>query len=286
MDPISEAFKEALDPVIQGVQYLWAEWQPFVDEQLEQLGLPQEVKDRLREPNTYVLLAGAGLLVFLFLFMLLVMPRKREDTVVIVGPCDAGKTTLFYQLRDGSPAADTVASMQENQDTFPLAGEKAGAHPVTLVDVPGHPRVRGAFERHMGAAKGVVFLLDSVTFVPQKTDTAEQLYEVLSHPAVLSNRTPLLLACNKSDVGVKAHTPEFIRKMLEKELDQICGTRGSLDDGSRGSGDVALGRPGEQFSFEGLATAQGVKVTFAHTSCLSAEGAQPIAAFIRKCVPA
>lgn len=46
--------------------------------------------------------------------------------MLIVGPCDAGKTTLFHQLRDGSTLNGTVASMQENTDEFVLSSEKVG----------------------------------------------------------------------------------------------------------------------------------------------------------------
>lgn len=42
-----------------------------------------------------------------------------------------------------------------------------------LVDVPGHPRVRGGFQAHVAAARGIVFVLDSVDFLPHKTETAE-----------------------------------------------------------------------------------------------------------------
>ena len=41
------------------------------------------------------------------------------------------------------------------------------------MDVPGHPRVRGSFRAHLAAARGVVFVLDSVDFLPHKTETAE-----------------------------------------------------------------------------------------------------------------
>ena len=44
------------------------------------------------------------------------------------------------------------------------------------------------------------------------------LYEVLTHPAVRKRRVPVLLACNKADHGAKAHTVDFIRKRLEKEM--------------------------------------------------------------------
>lgn len=48
-----------------------------------------------------------------------------------------------------------------------------------------------------------------------------QLYEVLSQPALARHRAPVLLACNKQDLGSKAHTVDFIRKRLEKEIDQV-----------------------------------------------------------------
>ena len=48
-----------------------------------------------------------------------------------------------------------------------------GARPITLVDVPGHPRVRGAMERYADRAAGLVFVVDSVDFMPRKTEAAE-----------------------------------------------------------------------------------------------------------------
>lgn len=45
-----------------------------------------------------------------------------------------------------------------------------------------------------------------------------QLYDLLSHPVFCNNHLPLLLACNKADLGAKAHTDAFIVKLLEKEM--------------------------------------------------------------------
>ena len=50
-----------------------------------------------------------------------------------------------------------------------------------------------------------------------------QLYDLLAHPAVGRRRLPVLLACNKADMGERAHTVDFIRKRLEKEIDQVGG---------------------------------------------------------------
>lgn len=45
-----------------------------------------------------------------------------------------------------------------------------------------------------------------------------QLLEVLVHPTVCKRRIPVVIACNKSDEGAKAHTVEFVRKRLEREM--------------------------------------------------------------------
>ena len=65
---------------------------------------------------------------------------------------------------------------------------------------------------------------------------AEQLYDVLSDPAVTRRRLPVLLAANKADCGAKAHTPDFIRKRLEKALGELRGTRASLAADETGAG--------------------------------------------------
>jgi signal recognition particle receptor subunit beta len=67
-----------------------------------------------------------------------------------------------------------------------------------VVDVAGHPRVRHQFEGFMPRARGIVFVLDSVEFSSQKSEVAEALYEVLTHPTAHRRRLPLLLACNKA----------------------------------------------------------------------------------------
>lgn len=56
-----------------------------------------------------------------------------------------------------------------------LQGGKSAS--VSVVDVPGHPRVRSRFEQYADRACGVVFVVDAVDFLPHKTEVAEQLYE-------------------------------------------------------------------------------------------------------------
>lgn len=240
------------------------------------------------DPNMVLVAAAVAAVLVLILVLRLALGGPAGNVVLILGPCDAGKTTLFHQLRDRR-TLPTVASMEPNEADVTLKSDKAGgARPVRLVDVPGHPRVRGRFEEYVGRARGVVFLVDSVDFLPRKTEVAEQLYEVLAHAAVQRRRTPVLLACNKADLGTRAHTVDFLRKRLEKEIEALRGTRGALEDQSGGGGGAsnAMGPPGEPFSFEGLAKARGVRVTAVSASAVDAGGAAEVEAFIRRCVPA
>lgn len=58
---------------------------------------------------------------------------------------------------------------------------------------------------------------------------AEYLYDVLANRTVSSRQMPVLLLANKSDCGAKAHSVEFIRKRLEKALDQLRTTRAEVE---------------------------------------------------------
>ena len=94
-----------------------------------------------------------------------------------------------------------------------------------------------------------------------------------------------MLAGNKSDLGSKAHRIDFVRKMLEREIDSMRSTKGSLVGDPDARSDI-LGPPGEAFSFENLSRAKGPHVTFASVSAIEKDGAGEIEAFLRRCVPA
>ena len=135
---------------------------------------------------------------------------------------------------------------------------------------------------------------------------AEQLYDVLASKAVSGRQMPVLLLANKADCGSKAHSAEFIRKRLEKALDQLCSTRADVEaesgnvsrtpnvsahpllpaacadacsfaDGSITSPtDVwlahqVLKKAGDPFTFAGLAKARGAQVATASCSALQAD---------------
>lgn len=67
----------------------------------------------------------------------------------------------------------------KHADTFTSIAENLGLHEVDnknfrVVDIPGHERVRGKFfDQYKSSAKGVVFVVDSVTLPKDVKDVAE-----------------------------------------------------------------------------------------------------------------
>lgn len=189
---------------------------------------------------------------FWFLFVTRVRKRLARNTIVLTGLCESGKTTIFYQLRDGSPPQQgTVTSMEPNVDTFNLHSEKnmeRKIRPVRLVDMPGHPRLRPMLEEYLNLTAGIVFVVDSVEFLPKLRSAAEYLYDILTHKLVVKRKIPVLIFCNKADKHLTAHTKDFIAKQLEKEIDKLRSSRTAVSDADV-SNEFTLGTPGEPFKF-------------------------------------
>ncbi|KAK9839744.1 hypothetical protein WJX84_007040 [Apatococcus fuscideae] len=229
--------------------------------------------ERVSHPSTALSLAGLVVLLLLLTLVRSWLKGPKGKSVLILGPCGSGKTTLFLQLRDSSIHQGTVASMQENVDTIPIQLPNGSSKLVQLVDVPGHPRVRGKFRTYLDKTRGIIYIVDAVDFTPHKTATAEQLYEVLEQGLVRKRRMPVLLVCNKGDQGAKAHTTSFIQKQFEKEIDQLRSTRRTLGDSAAAD---LLPKADMPFTFEALSKARGAQV-----SCCGASAKSGLYSFTR-----
>ena len=176
------------------------------------------------------------------------------DVVLLCGACGAGKTCMFQTLRGGSPYLTTVTSMTENEARFPVEGKSAKRGVVSkqthLVDLPGHPRLRAMLDKHAPGARAVVFVVDAVDFTAQRRAVAEHLFAIVSDPVVQRRRLPILVACNKSE-KITAHPADFVRKRLEKEIEALRTTRGTLEDTGGGESVTgSVGLDGAEFAFE------------------------------------
>ncbi|XP_073059264.1 uncharacterized protein [Primulina eburnea] len=230
-------------------------------------------------PSTQLYAAiGAILLTSLFLVIVRLFKRRSSNSIVLTGLSGSGKTILFYQLQDGSSHQGTVTSMEPNEGTFVLHSEvtkKGKIKPVHIVDVPGHSRLRPKLDEFLPQAAGVVFVVDAVDFLPNIRAASEYLYEILTKTTVVKKKTPLLLLCNKVD-KVTAHTKDFIRKQLEKEIDKLRASRTALSSADITS-EHSLGVTGETFTFSQCVN----KVTVSEASGLTGDVTQ-LEQFIRE----
>ncbi|KAK9277024.1 hypothetical protein L1049_006563 [Liquidambar formosana] len=232
-------------------------------------------------PTTQLYAAiGVLLLTTLFLLFIRLFKRTKPNTIVLTGLSGSGKTVLFYQLQDGSSHQGTVTSMDPNEGCFVLHSEtskKGKLKPVHVVDVPGHSRLRPKLDEFLPQAAGVVFVVDALEFLSNCRAASEYLYDILTKASVVKKKVPVLILCNKTD-KVTAHTKEFIRKQLEKEIDKLRASRTAVS-----SADIAdeftLGVPGEAFAFSQCHN----KVTVGEASGLTGEISQ-LEQFIREYV--
>ncbi|KAJ9169531.1 hypothetical protein P3X46_017713 [Hevea brasiliensis] len=229
-------------------------------------------------PTQLYAAATVLLLTTLFLLIVRLFKRTKSNTIVLTGLTGSGKTVLFYQLQDGSSHQGTVTSMEPNEETFILHSEsskKGKIKPVHLVDVPGHSRLRPKLDEFLPQAAGIVFVVDALEFLPNLRGVSEYLYDILTKASVVKRKVPVLICCNKTD-KVTAHTKDFIRKQLEKEIEKLRVSRSGISEADVAN-EFTLGIPGELFTFSHCSN----KVTIAESSGLTGEISQ-VEQFIRE----
>lgn len=238
------------------------------------------VKDVLEKQDVTLLLIGAVIAVFgLVVLFMFFGRRSRGNVVLIVGPASSGKTCLFFQLKDRSIHNGTVASMTENEGLCTVLTDKdKPCGQVRLVDIPGHPRLRHKLEQHLKDAIAIVFVLDASDITPSKTEAAEELYDVLINPVVYKPKTPILIACNKTDLEA-AYSVEFIKRTVEKQLDTLRKTKSSLTGDAPTTSGALLGKLDKPFSLSTLRS----PVSVAPISALKGS-VTPVQQFLFECI--
>ncbi|KAH8406096.1 hypothetical protein KR215_005210 [Drosophila sulfurigaster] len=201
---------------------------------------------KLGEVNfTPILIA---LLVGFIIVAIFVILRRRSAgrrDFLLTGLSEAGKSAIFMQLVHGK-FPETFTSIKENVGEY-YSGQQAATR---LVDIPGHYRVRDkCFELHKRNAKGIVFVVDSVSVQKDIRDVADFLYTILSDSA--TQPCSVLILCNKQD-QTTAKSSQVIKTLLEKELHTVRDTRSrklqSVGDDEVNK-PIVLGKPGRDFEF-------------------------------------
>ncbi|CAH1776083.1 unnamed protein product [Owenia fusiformis] len=115
-------------------------------------------------------------------------------------------------------------------------------------------------------------MVDSLTFSKELKDVAECfrcLYNLLTDKVISSNRTPIVVACNKQDITM-AKGSKVIKSQLEKEMNKVRVSRSAALQGQDNSSNsvVFLGKKNKEFEFSDL---KGLKVEFVECSCKGLE---------------
>ena len=126
----------------------------------------------------------------------------------------------------------------------------------SLIDYPGHGRLRLQVGDHIASAPCVIFVVDATdTSASTVQQAAEYLYMLFTMSSFVAARPKLMVVCNKSDLGGAA-TPLKWRRLLETEITQVNKTsQGVVDDGDATRVALSGGanfKFGEDVSFEAI----------------------------------
>ena len=115
--------------------------------------------------------------------------RKRKTgprTVLLLGPTESGKTSIFSALVYGTIPRTHTSQRESQGNTIlgpppPLPGQElsvssasSASVPVHLVDLPGHPRLRGSAQDYLSTADAIVFCVDATKAARATTATTSQ----------------------------------------------------------------------------------------------------------------
>lgn len=198
---------------------------------------------------TGIILACIIVLLTIVVFALRSGGSKKQG-LLLLGLCDSGKTTIFTRLVHGK-FVNTHTSIKENSGMYNTTGKKSS---VRLVDIPGYERMRDTIlDQYKGAARAVVYVVDSLTLQKEIKDVAEYLYNILIDPVISQNALPVLIACNKQDQTL-AKGSKVVQALLEKEITTLRVTKSAALEGTSGTGNnnTYLGSPGADFAFSQL----------------------------------
>lgn len=247
-----------------------------------------QIAETLLTPSIPVVLLGIlimlGAPILLHFILASSATYTIAPTIVLLGPENAGKTSLLTLLeRGGTTPPDThttqrTQSVELNATTdaktkgsFRNHQDSSGTYTkFLLIDTPGHGKLRNLAMAKLTDAeklKGVVFMVDAAALGEQETlaPTAAYLYDVLLYLQRKTNSKgknkasiPILIAANKMDLFT-ALPANLVKSQLETELSRIRASKskGLLDSGvgvdeiDSEDQDSWLGEYGsEKFSFQ------------------------------------
>ncbi|RZF44663.1 hypothetical protein LSTR_LSTR000615 [Laodelphax striatellus] len=205
---------------------------------------PTEIFSRPDSQFYGIVVAVIAILISIVFFAIWKRSKSVKNCILLTGLCDSGKTLIYSHLLHNKFVA-THTSIKENVGDYFIKNRC-----LRLIDIPGHERLRGRYiDTYKGLARGVVFVIDSVTLQKEIRDAAEFLYTLLLDPVLLKAKPQLLILCNKQDQTM-AKGANVVKSLLEKELNVLKVTKTNQLTSIEGSSNTAyLGSAGKDFDF-------------------------------------
>lgn len=204
----------------------------------------------LESPQTLGIIV-ALIVVLITIVYLLTRGKKKGRSVLLIGPTESGKTTIFSRLWQGKNV-ETVTSVVPNEGEYELAN---GRPNLLLKDLPGNERVRQTFwESNKSGVRGILCVIDAAGGSKAVRDCAEVLYWILTDSVVTSLKPNVLIFANKQDMAT-AKGIRVIRTSLEREITTLRLTKSAslqTTGGSTAAASKTLGKADRDFEFDHL----------------------------------
>ena len=71
---------------------------------------------------------------------------------------------------------------------------------LTIVDLPGHEKLRFLYKPFMPKTTGIIFMIDSSNAIKNMRVIGELFYKILTTEIVQNKQIPILVLCNKCEV--------------------------------------------------------------------------------------
>jgi small GTP-binding protein len=213
-----------------------------------------------------------------------------RDAAVLVGAMGSGKTALLHRLAYGDRIMSTVTSVKVGEETVRKElvsdiedddDDDDESDECSVIDYPGHPRLRATLPAALKRAKIIVCVVDSSKGVAEAADV---LYAVLTDKDLVKStlyaEVRIIVVCNKSDLPL-AKSSTRVKTQLTNELEKMRRTSNSMRAAIVGGkiddeevDEVPLGLEGKKLNLDddlGL-----FKLTFHTCSVYKNEGIQEL----------
>ncbi|KAL1522407.1 hypothetical protein AB1Y20_017397 [Prymnesium parvum] len=136
-------------------------------------------------------------------------PVAAEQTIIMLGLDNAGKTTLIQCLRGVRPKDPTPTVGFNNNPA------KLGSTPLTLYDVGGGKQIRGIWDAYYADVHAAVFVVDAADS-SRFPEACELLHQTCAHECFAGK--PLLVLANKQDLPHAVGPVELAEALRLHEL--------------------------------------------------------------------